>query len=77
MSYQKDLDEYSDDELRKEIIRRDLLTQAGICSYCNRAGSESECKEKIRHEDARQVQLSLGRVPEGIVFKFSEDKKEQ
>lgn len=34
MSYPRGLDEYSDDELRSELDRRDRARRAGRCDYC-------------------------------------------
>ena len=34
MSYPRDLDEYSDDELKEELARRNAVREQGNCSYC-------------------------------------------
>lgn len=36
MSYPKDLEEYTDAELRAELDRRNLERRNGNCSYCKR-----------------------------------------
>jgi hypothetical protein len=46
MSYQKDLEEYTDDELREEQFRRELRRKQGLCSYCNKTlgGEKNTCR---------------------------------
>ena len=36
MSYPKDLDEYTDEQLVKELQRRGFHREAGNCSYCGK-----------------------------------------
>lgn len=36
MSYPKDLDEYTDEELKRELARRERCKKEGRCSYCGR-----------------------------------------
>ena len=45
MSYQKDLDEYRDEELLNELQRRQAMRKQGRCSYCKQPiHSEKECR---------------------------------
>jgi hypothetical protein len=51
MSYPKDLEEYTDEQLAEEQHRRQLCRRAGKCSYCNRPlRSEPACKMNELHE---------------------------
>ena len=52
MSYPKDLDEYTDDELKDELGRRKQLMLKGLCTYCNRPGETPTCKFPDRHRQA-------------------------
>jgi hypothetical protein len=44
MGYPKDLDEYTDAELAKEIVRRWLCKEQSICHYCNQPLGTHTCK---------------------------------
>lgn len=55
MTYFKDLDEYSEEELLNELARRKSLQEQGCCDYCGRSGTSSSCKEKLRHYTAAKV----------------------
>lgn len=59
MSYHKDLDEYTDTELRQELARREAAVTEGICDYCGRGGLvEPACMFPNRHHKAGvQAQL--------------------
>jgi hypothetical protein len=49
VSYPRDLDEYSDEELREEIARREDCRARGVCSYCGKNGNATKCRFKDRH----------------------------
>lgn len=53
MSYQKELDEYTDEQLQEEIQRRISLNAIGCCTYCNRLGSTESCKQIEQHKKAK------------------------
>lgn len=54
MSYPRDLDEMSEDELRLEIIRRREARLAGQCDYCARPlDAEPACRFPGRHGRVR------------------------
>jgi hypothetical protein len=50
VSYPKDLDEYTDEQLREELERREKATESGLCGYCGRLPTEPACKFPERHE---------------------------
>lgn len=70
MSYPRDLDEYTDDELQGEINRRSICVARGFCSYCggnlreNTTSGWSSCRFPDRHgrEDGHRAHLVLGAV---------------
>ena len=49
MSYPKDLDEYTDNELTHELQRRMRLRERGLCDYCGRTDVTPTCKFPERH----------------------------
>lgn len=49
MSYPKDLEDYSDDELKNELMRRDQARRNGLCDYCMRPYMLRPCKYLGRH----------------------------
>lgn len=49
MSYPRDLDEYSENELLEEIERRRTVRERGLCDYCGRKPTTSPCKFPERH----------------------------
>ena len=51
MSFPKDLDEYTDDEIVAEFKRRLQCIRSSLCSYCNRPVGETPCKFPDRHEE--------------------------
>lgn len=52
MSYPKDLEEYSDEQLEKELKRREVLRRAGWCSYCmNRISSDANPTNSCRYHE--------------------------
>lgn len=53
MGYPKDLDEYNEDELARELQRRDRVRARGHCDYCDRLPSAPPCKFPWRHSDPR------------------------
>lgn len=58
MSYPKDLDEYTYDQLMAEIQRRDAMMRAGRCTYCGRFTSETPCRFPERHTLKAQKALT-------------------
>lgn len=51
----RELDEYTEDELRWELKRRAACAKEGRCSYCGRECRDTPCKFPERHE-GRQVE---------------------
>lgn len=50
MSHPRDLDEISEPELLRELVRRDSLRGHGRCDYCGRKRSSTPiCKFQERH----------------------------
>lgn len=49
MSYPRDLDEYTADELRAELERREQARRDGVCDYCGRDPRNTTCRMKSRH----------------------------
>lgn len=49
MSYPKDLDEYTDAQLREELARREQARAEGRCDYCGRGNAASACRFPNRH----------------------------
>jgi hypothetical protein len=49
MSYPLDLDEYSEDRLRKELNDREADRRKGLCDYCKRSPSDTACRFPDRH----------------------------
>lgn len=76
MSYQKDLDEMTTDELLEEIKRRNVSRVEGKCDYCNRSWDDTPCKFPERHRPAGVIVPPNGmrrRLPEtrtSITHKF-------
>lgn len=65
MSYPKDLEEYSDQELLREVERRFGCWEDKVCSYCHRRlHSDPPCKMNALHtlgvEDALKENLLPG-----------------
>lgn len=58
MSYPKDLDEYSEEDLDAELKRRADLRLKGLCDYCGRHRDMPTCRMPKRHEQA----LDTGQV---------------
>lgn len=52
MSYRKDLDEYTDDQLQAELTMRRSRRAEGRCDYCNRRYDASPCRFPERHAKA-------------------------
>jgi NTP pyrophosphatase (non-canonical NTP hydrolase) len=50
MSYPKTLDEYSEDDLVKELAMRRLNRDAGMCDYCTRTSDTPTCRFPERHQ---------------------------
>lgn len=46
MGYPKDLDEYTDAEIRHEYIKRKICADMRVCSYCELPYSKCNCKMK-------------------------------
>ncbi len=50
MSNHKELDEYTDEELKKELERREICAKKAICHYCNQPLETHTCKySPMRH----------------------------
>lgn len=50
MSYPMDLDEYSEERLLNELLRRSKARSLGYCDYCGRdLGLEPVCRFPERH----------------------------
>lgn len=49
MSYFKDLDEYTDEELLRELERRMRDRGKRVCDYCHREAGTPSCKFPLRH----------------------------
>jgi hypothetical protein len=65
MSYPKDLDEYTNEELEKELRARAELRAKGICDYCGRNGASTPCKFPERHQVAVDYLKNLEQIKEG------------
>ncbi len=52
----RELDEYSDQELKDELRRRELERAAYRCDYCHRSYSSHPCKFPTRHAMPKPVQ---------------------
>ena len=70
MSYPRDLDDYSDEELINELARRCAERSKGNCDYCRRPRTETTisgvtrpttaCKHESRHKrDENQLRAHL------------------
>ena len=53
MSYPKELDEFTEAELRAEIRRRLRMRATGRCDYCERHVSTGACRFPQRHKIMR------------------------
>jgi hypothetical protein len=53
MSYPIDLDEYTEKQLRDELVRRESLQRKGRCDYCGRPNTSEWCKFPDRHRADR------------------------
>lgn len=54
MSYHKDLDEYTEKELKAELERRKDLRDEGRCDYCKQLGNTPDCRYPERHAVVRK-----------------------
>lgn len=72
MSYYKDLDEYTEQELKDELERRRTLRDEGKCDYCQQYGNTILCKFPERHRIAQIHWDTIGRfqVPPTIMDQF-------
>ena len=52
------LDEYDEEELKDELVRRKNMRVNGYCDYCEHEPTEPFCKFPQRHKD-RRIGLSL------------------
>lgn len=68
MSYPKDLDEYTTDELRAELSRRANVLAEGNCDYCGRAGDSSPCRFPERHQQAAIALRNKRLMPFGLMI---------
>lgn len=51
MSYPRDLDDYTDQELFRELARRAKRRKEGLCDYCtNKLNSKPVCMHPARHQ---------------------------
>lgn len=66
MGYIKDLDEYTDEELQKELTRRQTVRDEGICDYCGRDGRMETCRYQERHTQAGVIAQRLAKIKAGI-----------
>jgi hypothetical protein len=58
MSYPRDLDEFSDAELREELASREKSRTEGLCDYCRRKlDSRPACRFPERHK--RKLLLNI------------------
>lgn len=55
MSYPRGLDEYSDEELVKEIKRRTAARKKGLCSYCGQKRDAKPCRYPELHSVADEL----------------------
>jgi len=55
MSLPISLDEYTEVELRAELMKRERLRAKGLCDYCERRPDESPCRFPGRHKRAAKV----------------------
>lgn len=53
MSYPIDLDEYREETLRAELLRRTTQRSLGLCDYCGRTSDLVSCKFPERHALAK------------------------
>lgn len=49
MGYPKDLDEYDEQTLVKELMDRVKLQEQGLCDYCKQDPSKPSCRFPERH----------------------------
>lgn len=52
MSHFRDIDEYTEAQLRAELERRASLRERGLCDYCGQAQSAKPCRFPDRHRAA-------------------------
>lgn len=55
MSLPMDLDDYPDEALSIELIRRQLARLRGKCDYCNGAANGPSCRYSDRHALASKI----------------------
>lgn len=62
MSYPRDLDDYTSDELIAELLRRNGLVQQGKCGYCSQPLDTHTCKfaGKGGYHDANAIARVFG-----------------
>lgn len=71
MSFPRDLDEYSEAELRAELTRRAQVRSTGACDYCGRPVNAEPCRFPARHQTAaepleRHAFVLMARGPDGL-----------
>jgi hypothetical protein len=49
MSYPRDIDEFTDEELLNELKLRDHRRRKGLCDYCTRPRTTPPCRFPERH----------------------------
>jgi hypothetical protein len=50
VSYPKDLEDYTDQQLLEEILRRAKLRADGVCDYCGSPATKPTCAHVYRHK---------------------------
>lgn len=63
MSYPRDLDDYSDDELHAEIGRRLVARAKGKCDYCGRSRNLKACRYRERHKARPNTYVKIEPTP--------------
>ena len=49
VSYPRDLDEFTEEELREKLARREECRARGVCDYCEKNGNAPKCRFPRRH----------------------------
>ncbi len=55
MSYPRDLDEFTTEELQEQLVLRATRLKDGKCDYCGQPGDMPFCRFQDRHLAARRV----------------------
>ena len=74
MGYPKDLDEYDELDLVKELLERLKLQEQGLCDYCRQSPTKPACRfpgrHKYKHEPKRNSIRSGRRVADHLRERF-------